>query len=131
VRARQPDQEALRQDPETGDRAGAARVQHVQRGHRAPRYSRGTHLPNGRSRRVAGAFPLPRYLEQIRAAVAAVGHVVSEELDPQAREELTELFRRFHGKCPARSAGAYSRRSGSSAGLVRMTCRRANVGSAA
>ncbi|MGA8295452.1 MAG: zf-HC2 domain-containing protein [Acidimicrobiales bacterium] len=35
------------------------------------------------------------YLEQIRATIATVGTVDPEELDPQAKDALVELFRRY------------------------------------
>jgi anti-sigma factor RsiW len=36
------------------------------------------------------------YLKQIRATIAATGRVEADELDPDARTELIELFRRYH-----------------------------------
>jgi anti-sigma factor RsiW len=36
------------------------------------------------------------YLEQIRATIAASGVVLAEDLDPEALEDLTEVFRKFH-----------------------------------
>lgn len=37
------------------------------------------------------------YLDQMRATIAASGAVHPEDLDPQALDELTELFRQFRG----------------------------------
>ena len=39
-----------------------------------------------------------RYLEQIRMTIRLIGHVDPEELDPQARDELIGLYRRFKGE---------------------------------
>ena len=36
-----------------------------------------------------------RYLEQIRITIATVGHVESETLDPEVKEELIDPYRRF------------------------------------
>ena len=36
-----------------------------------------------------------RYLEQIRMTIRLVGHVDPEELDPDARDDLVELYRRY------------------------------------
>lgn len=36
------------------------------------------------------------YLDQIRTTIAAVGSFDPETLDPAAREDLIELFRRYH-----------------------------------
>ncbi len=38
------------------------------------------------------------YLDQIRHTVAAVGTIQPEDLGPEAREELVELFRRYRGQ---------------------------------
>jgi anti-sigma factor RsiW len=37
------------------------------------------------------------YLDQMRATIAASGVVRPDDLDPQALDELTELFRQFRG----------------------------------
>ncbi len=37
-----------------------------------------------------------RYLEQIRLTIDAVGHVEPDELDPEVKEDLIDLYRRFH-----------------------------------
>jgi anti-sigma factor RsiW len=36
------------------------------------------------------------YLAQIRATIAASGVVHPEDIDPQALDELTDIFRKFH-----------------------------------
>lgn len=38
-----------------------------------------------------------RYLEQIRITIDTAGHVEVEELDPDMRNELIDLYRRFRG----------------------------------
>ena len=35
------------------------------------------------------------YLEQMRATIAAVGHIEPEELAPEVRDELVSLYRRW------------------------------------
>ena len=37
------------------------------------------------------------YLDQMRSTIAASGVVGPDDLDPQALDELTELFRQFRG----------------------------------
>lgn len=37
-----------------------------------------------------------RYLEQIRLTIETVGQVEPEELDPAVKDELIDLYRRFH-----------------------------------
>jgi anti-sigma factor RsiW len=37
------------------------------------------------------------YLDQMRSTIAASGKVGPDDLDPQALDELTELFRQFRG----------------------------------
>jgi anti-sigma factor RsiW len=37
-----------------------------------------------------------RYLEQIRLTIDTVGQVEPEELDPAVKDELIDLYRRFH-----------------------------------
>jgi anti-sigma factor RsiW len=37
-----------------------------------------------------------RYLEQIRLTIDTVGHVEPDELDSDVKNELIELYRRFH-----------------------------------
>jgi len=36
-----------------------------------------------------------RYLEQIRLTIDSVGHVEPDELDPEVKDDLIELYRRF------------------------------------
>jgi anti-sigma factor RsiW len=36
------------------------------------------------------------YLDQIRDTIAAAGQVQPEDLDPHARHDLIEVFRRYH-----------------------------------
>ena len=36
------------------------------------------------------------YLEQIRITIAASGVVLPEDLEPEALDELTDVFRKFH-----------------------------------
>jgi anti-sigma factor RsiW len=40
------------------------------------------------------------YLEQIRAVIATSGWITPDDLTPQARDDLTALFRRWHGEKP-------------------------------
>jgi len=42
------------------------------------------------------------YLEQIRATIALAGAVEPEDLSPEARADLTELYRRWRGEEPRR-----------------------------
>jgi anti-sigma factor RsiW len=37
-----------------------------------------------------------RYLEQIRLTIETVGHVEPDELDETVKDELIDLYRRFH-----------------------------------
>ena len=37
-----------------------------------------------------------RYLAQIRLTIETIGRVEPEELDPEVKDELIELYRRFH-----------------------------------
>jgi anti-sigma factor RsiW len=37
------------------------------------------------------------YLAQIEATIAASGQVEPDDLDPQARDTLLDMYRRFHG----------------------------------
>ena len=37
-----------------------------------------------------------RYLEQIRLTIESVGHVQPEALDPEVKDELIDLYRRFN-----------------------------------
>jgi len=37
-----------------------------------------------------------RYLEQIRLTIDTVGHVEPDELDPEIKDDLIDLYRRFH-----------------------------------
>ena len=37
------------------------------------------------------------YLEQIQAVIATSGSITPEDLTPQAREDLTALYRRWYG----------------------------------
>ena len=36
-----------------------------------------------------------RYLEQIRITIDVVGHVDPDELDPEVKDDLIDLYRRF------------------------------------
>jgi anti-sigma factor RsiW len=40
------------------------------------------------------------YLDQIRHTIAAAGLVQPEDLDPEARHDLIEVFRRYHAPGP-------------------------------
>jgi anti-sigma factor RsiW len=42
------------------------------------------------------------YLEQIRATIALTGTVEPEDLSPDARADLTELYRRWRSEGPGR-----------------------------
>lgn len=57
-------------------------------------------LPRRQRRRfeahLRGCPDCRRYLEQIRLTIASVGHVEPEALDPEVKDELIELYRRFH-----------------------------------
>jgi anti-sigma factor RsiW len=46
---------------------------------------------------IAGCPNCRTYLDQIRRTIAAAGRVQPEDLDPDARRELIEVFRRYHG----------------------------------
>jgi len=46
---------------------------------------------------LAGCPHCSTYLDQMRATIAASGAVGPDDLDPQALDELTELFRQFRG----------------------------------
>ena len=65
------------------------------------RYLEGS-LTRGQRRRferhLRGCVNCSRYLEQIRLTIDAVGHVEPEELDPEVRDDLIELYRRFRGE---------------------------------
>ncbi|HXQ59604.1 MAG TPA: zf-HC2 domain-containing protein [Acidimicrobiales bacterium] len=37
-----------------------------------------------------------RYLEQIRITIDTVGHIEPDTLDPEVKDELIDLYRRFH-----------------------------------
>lgn len=39
-----------------------------------------------------------RYLEQIRLTIEAVGRVEPEELDPEVKNDLIDVYRRFMGE---------------------------------
>lgn len=41
------------------------------------------------------------YLEQIQAVIATSGSITPDDLTPQARADLTALYRRWHGEPPA------------------------------
>jgi anti-sigma factor RsiW len=45
---------------------------------------------------LAGCPHCSMYLEQIRATIAASGVVLAEDLEPEALDELTDVFRKFH-----------------------------------
>lgn len=44
---------------------------------------------------LAGCAHCSEYLSQIRATIAAAGHVEPDDLSPEARDELIELYRRW------------------------------------
>jgi len=46
-------------------------------------------------RHLAGCPNCTAYLDQIRRTIAATGHIEAETLDPAARADLIELFRRY------------------------------------
>lgn len=46
-------------------------------------------------RHLAGCPNCTTYLEQIRQTIAATGYVAQETLDPAARADLVDLFRRY------------------------------------
>lgn len=41
-----------------------------------------------------------RYLQQMRITIATMGRVEPESLEPEVRETLIELFRRYRGEQP-------------------------------
>jgi anti-sigma factor RsiW len=43
------------------------------------------------------------YLEQIQAVIATSGSITPDDLTPRARDDLTELYRRWHGDQPGGS----------------------------
>ena len=47
-------------------------------------------------RHLAGCPHCSAYLEQMRATIAAAGVVAPEDLEPQALDDLVEIFRKFH-----------------------------------
>lgn len=50
-------------------------------------------------RRLEAACPnCGAYLEQIRATILLTGSIEAEDLSPEAREELTELYRRWRAE---------------------------------
>jgi anti-sigma factor RsiW len=49
-------------------------------------------------RHLAGCPNCTTYLEQIRQTIAATGRVAEETLDPAARADLMDLFRRYSGE---------------------------------
>jgi anti-sigma factor RsiW len=49
-------------------------------------------------RHLAGCPNCSTYLEQIRQTIAATGHAEAETLDPAARADLIDLFRRYSGE---------------------------------
>jgi anti-sigma factor RsiW len=49
-------------------------------------------------RHLAGCPNCTTYLEQIRQTIAATGRVAEETLDPAARADLIDLFRRYSGE---------------------------------
>jgi anti-sigma factor RsiW len=56
-------------------------------------------LPRRQRRRfeshLAGCPNCSRYLEQIRITIDVVGHVDPDELDPEVKDDLIDLYRRF------------------------------------
>jgi anti-sigma factor RsiW len=57
-------------------------------------------LPRRQRRRfeahLRGCPNCSRYLEQIRLTIDTVGHVEPERLDPEVKDDLIELYRRFY-----------------------------------
>lgn len=51
-------------------------------------------------RHLRGCPHCRRYLEQMRATIAALGRVEPDALEPEARDALVELYRRYHGQPP-------------------------------
>lgn len=47
------------------------------------------------AKHLAGCDACSAYLEQMRAIIAVSGAVVPEDLEPQAVDDLVEVFRRF------------------------------------
>jgi anti-sigma factor RsiW len=56
-------------------------------------------LPRRQRRRfeshLAGCPNCSRYLEQIRITIDVAGHVDPDELDPEVKDDLIDLYRRF------------------------------------
>jgi predicted anti-sigma-YlaC factor YlaD len=48
-------------------------------------------------RHLRGCPNCTAYLEQMRVTIAETGRLTPEDLTPEAREEFTRLFRRWHG----------------------------------
>jgi anti-sigma factor RsiW len=44
------------------------------------------------------------YLEQIQAVIATSGSIAPDDLTPRARDDLTALYRRWHGEQPGDSS---------------------------
>jgi anti-sigma factor RsiW len=49
-------------------------------------------------RHLAGCPNCTTYLEQIRQTISAAGHVEEDTLEPETREDLIDLFRRYSGE---------------------------------
>jgi anti-sigma factor RsiW len=49
-------------------------------------------------RHMAGCDACSGYLEQLRTTIAVTGSASPEDLDPEALDGLTELYRRFRGE---------------------------------
>ena len=75
-------------------------------------YLEGTLSSRDRARFEAHLAECPHcteYLEQIRATVRALGHVEPESLDPEARDELVSLYRRWREDLPPTDLGVVFR----------------------
>jgi anti-sigma factor RsiW len=52
-------------------------------------------------RHLRGCPNCTAYLEQMRLTIAETGRLTPDDLTPEARDEFTRLFRRWHGSNPA------------------------------
>ena len=52
-------------------------------------------------RHLRGCPNCTTYLEQMRVTVTETGRLTPEDLTPEARDEFTRLFRRWHGTDPS------------------------------
>jgi anti-sigma factor RsiW len=51
-------------------------------------------------RHLKGCPHCSAYLEQMRITIAAMGKVEPEDLEPAAKDDLMDIFRRYHGNPP-------------------------------